>query len=153
LVEIFSDEYTQKKEKEHEYPIINIEILINEGLRCFKTQLDTGCDTGISLTKEEVKKLGITLPKAMNHSPNPSILADNSLILSYDYPVTLSFKGEKIPSTLSVIDTEEKFELPEQQRERLENEEVVGLLGREVMDNYIVEFNGIVTPKRFMFSK
>jgi hypothetical protein len=65
---------------------------------------------GISLTSDEVIKLGINLPEPINIYPLPSFLADNTAIEENIYIVSLNFKGIKMDTTLSLIFPGKKYQ-------------------------------------------
>lgn len=140
-----------------DYPIIEIEMLVSEGmgdsgLSRFKALCDTGSSGGIALTTDQVTKLGITLGKSINVAPIPNTLADNSIVYSNEYRVTVSFHGEKLASRLSVLDPKSRREPAVKELGESEVDDIA-IVGRRIMDRYAITYDGTMSPKRLSFSQ
>lgn len=155
MSEIFTENYA--KTGDGDYPLLDVEMLIAEGLKDstlakFKALCDTGSTGWITLTTDQVQKLKVTLGKKFNAEPEPSFLADNSIVYSDEYRVTLSFKGEKMAARLTVVDPKSRREATAEELQELEGSDVIGIVGRKIMDRYAVIFDGTKNPKHLTFS-
>lgn len=137
------------------YPIIDIEMTINSRVFPLRALLDTGSDGGVSMTIDEVVALGIDLGMPIDPTPQMAVLANNIEVPELEYPIEVKFKGiaAPIPTTLSVMGLTPTF-VPLTVRERAEAvRKVMALLGRAIMDRYIITFNGKANPqKKFVFA-
>ena len=156
LSAIVTDEYTPIVAGGHKvYPILLIEMTVNGTTVPLRALLDTGSDGGVSLTINEVVALDIDLGSPIDPIPHIAQIANNTEVEELDYSIEVEFNGlqQRIPTTLSVMGMRPTF-TPMTERERREAaSKVVALLGREVMDKYIVTFNDKANPqKTFTFA-
>jgi len=122
------------------YPILNIKCFCKDskGISitltgdCFSALADTGCDTGIALSKDMVQ--GIDLGEKKTDVPIEIGVADGHIIAADVYEVTIQINGEKRTAELSVIDTEKIL--------RLESGDLFPCIGRNFLDNFDVMFKG-----------
>ena len=137
------------------YPILQIDMTINGKTVPLRAQLDTGSDGGVALTIDEVIALAIDLGSPIDPNPHLAKLANNTVIKEYDYAIEVKFTGlnKPIPSILSVMGDVPSFIPMSGREEREAASKVVAILGREIMDRYIVTFNGKAHPqKQFTFA-
>jgi predicted aspartyl protease len=154
MPELFTQDYAGSPD---DFPILDIEMLISEGLpdailSKFRVLCDTGSNGELSLTTDQAENLTLKFGKRKNIVPTRNFLADNSVVYSNEYQVTLTFKGQKMPAIVSVIDPKTRRPATEKELKEIESEEVIGILGRGIMDKYLVAFDGLATPKKFSFS-
>jgi hypothetical protein len=69
-----------------------LEITVGKNKKKILAYADTGCDTGISLFKEQIEDVDIG--KKISTSPSPCILADGHVIGADEYLTIASINGE-----------------------------------------------------------
>lgn len=157
LSEILTEDYTPMRAGSIKvFPIIRIEMTIGRKTIPLRALLDTGSDGGVSLTVNEAVALDIDRSSPIDPTPKIAQLANNSEVEELEYSIDVKFQGltKPIPTTLSIMGLTPTF-TPMTERERKEAvSKVVALLGRDVMDKYIVTFNGKANPqKKFTFAE
>lgn len=123
-------EYT--KVKERFYPILDIICWFKDSKQSFSALADTGCDTGISLSINQIE--GIDLGEKINDEPIRISVADGHVIGADLYPIIVEIDGEKREVELCVIDPTEIIDF-----------EIAGLfplLGRDFLGKFDVLFKG-----------
>lgn len=110
-----------------------LKVLIGENKKAIFAYADTGCTSGISMLKKQVKD--IDMGEKINDEPSPCIMADGRMIGADDYLTKVSIGGEEKQVVVSVID-------PSQILGSVSLEETTPLLGRNFLDAYNVLFKG-----------
>ena len=123
-------EYT--KANEHFYPILDIICWFKDSKGSLPVLADTGCDYGVSLSKNQVK--GIDLGEKKNDDPLEIFVADGHIIGADVYEATVEINGEKRKVELCVIDPTNII--------RSEIKSLFPLLGRGFLDKFDVLFKG-----------
>jgi predicted aspartyl protease len=137
------------------YPIIKVRLVTNGQSISVRALLDTGSNGGISMTINEVFALGITLGTPINPEPVTVELADNSTTEEFEYEAEVIFEGlsNPIPTILGVMGKTPTYMPMTEMEFRQAASKVVVILGREIMDRYIVTFDGKAIPqKKFTFA-
>ncbi len=138
------------------YPRTDVNLFINGKSVPIHVLVDTGCDDGLALTKDDVKQLKLVLPhkSKLNSEPLRCELADNNLVGLDVYEVEVELAGEKKVTTLDVINPNIDVKETEQElTKEKEEKKVIGLLGREFLDYFDIAFIGTSDPKKVTFSK
>ena len=155
LSELFSEEYSRIKPwRKRIYPLLKLELELQttKSKASFRVQLDTGSDSAITLTIFEAHQLGLVLGNPIDPDGEESTLADQTTVREWLYDITLKVRGLEIPTTLSVIGKEPK-RMPTDEEKASASIDVVGVLGRALLDDYKVIFDGLMNPKKFSFFK
>ncbi len=113
-------------------PILDV-VLGDEDGKKMLAYADTGCTTGISIFKEQVKDFN--LGTKISDEPSRCLMADGHIIGAEEYLATVSVDGEKQKVVISVID-------PTKILDTLPVEKMIPLLGRDFLDNFDVLFKG-----------
>lgn len=123
-------EYTEVGQ--HFYPILDLVCCFKNLKRGMCALADTGCDTGISLTKDHVKD--IDLGEKTNDEPVEISVADGHVIGADVYEATIEIDGEERKVELCVIDPTDII--------KFEPAGLFPLLGRDFLDKFDVLFKG-----------
>lgn len=134
-------------------PIHIVTITINGEQYNVPTLLDTGCNEGIILTKNQVKKLKLNLGKSIDKHPSRTLVADGTIVGTYHYDIIVEFDGEKKPTILSVLHPKIRTKVSKDEQKQIDSEPVEGLLGRQILDDYRATFTGSQIPKYFSLDK
>jgi predicted aspartyl protease len=120
-----------RKENSSLCPILDV--LIGKTKKKVSAYVDTGCTSGISLFKEQIKDLNIG--EKINEDPIPVLMADGHLIGADVYKSTAKIGKVKKDILIVAVD-------PEKILGSAPIEKMTPLLGRNFLDNFDVLFKG-----------
>lgn len=120
-----------KKEDGELCPILNVQV--GKTKKPISVYADTGCTSGISMLKEQVKD--IDMGEKINDEPSPCVLADGRIIGADEYLTTVTIDGEERQVVVSVVN-------PSKELGFVPLKEATPLLGRDFLDAYNVLFKG-----------
>ena len=110
-----------------------LKVLIGKNKKPVCAYADTGCTSGISMLKEQVKDIDIG--EKINDEPSPCIMADGRMIGADHYLSRVSIGKEEKQVVISVVDSSKILGF-------VSLEETTPLLGRDFLDAYNVLFKG-----------
>lgn len=126
--------FHEKEYKETDgIPCPILKVLIGKNKKPISAYADTGCISGISMLKEQIK--GIDMGERINDEPSPCVLADGRIIGSDEYLTTVTINGEERQVVVSIVD-------PSKELGFVPLKETTPLLGRDFLDAYNVLFKG-----------
>ena len=134
-----------------------VTVAINQGPKTVSIEAlaDTGCNVGLSFTKEQVKLCKLNLGKKINSDPLPTQIADGSCVATDVYKCVIELGGERKLVQVSVIDPDTKLQIKDEKEkdsdpdpERLRK---IALMGRDFMNHFDSTFSGL--DKEFTLSK
>lgn len=110
-----------------------LEVVIGKSKKRILAYADTGCTSGISLLKGQIKDFDIG--QKINDEPIPCIMADGHIIGADVYLSSIKIGTEKKDVAISVID-------PSKVMGSTPVEKMTPLLGRDFLDSFDVLFKG-----------
>lgn len=140
-----STEYTRRTDDhgdEREDPIVDLEIIANGLAHPIHAYADTGTDDALSISMKFAEDIGL---KRYSDEPTEITLADGSRRGAYPYAATIKIGDKTSDLLIFVIDPTLRYK---KSRTTLANEP---LLGRGIIDDYNVLFQGKSTPKKIHF--
>lgn len=130
-------DYSYNKEKGKHTPLLEVLVGTKESRKPVTALVDTGCAPCMSLCKSYIVENGLTLMQKMNIEPIPLGVADGHTINADSYKAICEINGEQKEIEVDVIDPERFFV-----EEGSKVGSVIPLLGRGVLDEYDVLFEG-----------
>ena len=126
-------------------PLVEVKIVLNGKNKTLESYADTGCISGLAITKKQMAKEALDFGEKINDEPIRYALADGRIVCADHYMVDIEVGGETKKVRIAVVDPEIKLGVAK------EEPDVAVLLGRGFFDNFDVEFLGI--NKRIAFFK
>jgi predicted aspartyl protease len=137
-------DYTYDEEHDVHHPFLEVFVGTNESKKSIKALVDTGCTPCMSLCKAFIEKHEISFIQKMNKNPVSLGVADGHSINADYYKAICRINGKEKEIAVCVIDPEKFFT-----EEKREVSITIPLLGRGVLDEYDVLFEG--KNKKFAF--
>jgi len=131
---------------EGEDPIVPITINVNGKEHTIPAYADTGCSSGIAITKQMATKIGITKEDRYSNREVEVCLADGSIMGAYLYGLNIVINGRTFFKKIPIIE-------PDRFLGMAHNQDETTLLGRGIMDEFSVIFQGNCTPKKKLHFK
>jgi hypothetical protein len=130
-----------------------VSLLVDQGGKKvpLKALADTGCDCGISLTKEQMEDLELDFGKKQNDYPLPIGIADGSTVGADRYKCVVEVGGERRLVEVWVVDPSNKLDIKDEDEDSEDNQDEPVLLGRDFMNHYDAHFSGF--EKKITFLK
>ena len=125
---------TEYREEDGQFdPILEVVIVIGKNKYKISAYADTGCTTGLSVSKKQVE--GIDLGTKISDEPSPCLMADGHIVGADEYKTTVIIDGEEREIVISVVD-------PTKILGFIPLEKMIPLLGRDFLDTFDVLFKG-----------
>ena len=135
---LLEKDYTYNKERKKYKPLLEVWVGTQTSKKKVIALVDTGCTTCVHLCKAYVEKMKLVFIKKMNRESLPFGVADGHTINGDKYKAICQINGEEKEIEVSVIDPEKFFREEEQPQIKM----VEPLLGRDLLDQYDVLFQG-----------
>lgn len=139
-------EYTERPSRGSPDPIVEIEVVVKGKIHKLPSYVDTGCDDALGLSKKTADRIGLDESVRDTDEIQEVALADGTVRGAHIYRLQLKIGGRTLQKIVSVVD-------PDIVLEGLPPSSVADepLVGRGLIDDYNVTFEGKSNPRRITF--